>query len=154
MSAAAKKAFRLRKMKEEDILSVVSLEMGAFAEPWPEKEIRYELKENPCAFLYVATVEGEVVGYLDFMITFDSATINRLAVNADYRKKGIAQGLIDKMVEVCEKQKEPVSWITLEVRSTNTAAYNLYLKNNWKQVTIKKGYYPDGEDALYMVRSI
>jgi ribosomal-protein-alanine N-acetyltransferase len=58
------------------------------------------------------------------------------------------------MVGTCQKQKEPVSWITLEVRPSNQAACALYLKNGWQQVTIKKGYYPDGEDALYMVRSI
>jgi ribosomal-protein-alanine N-acetyltransferase len=145
---------KIRKMREGDIQAVASLEMGAFLESWPEKQIVYELHENPVAKLYVATLEDEVVGYIDFMITFDSATINRLAVNEEYRKRGIGQALLDKMVEVCRKQKEPVSWITLEVRPSNTAARNLYLKNQWSQVTIKKGYYSDGEDALYMVRSI
>jgi ribosomal-protein-alanine N-acetyltransferase len=99
-------------------------------------------------------VGDEVVGYLDFMITFDSATINRLAVNEAYRKQGIASALLNKMVEVCHEQKDPVSWITLEVRPSNKAATNLYFQNDWKQVTIKKGYYSDGEDALYLVRSI
>lgn len=153
MSVSASK-FRIRKMREEDILAVSSIEMGAFSEAWPEKEIAYELKENPVSKLYVAIEKDEVVGYIDFMITFDSATISRLAVNEEYRKQGIGQALLSKMVEICHKQKEPVSWITLEVRPSNTAACNLYVKNGWSQVTIKKGYYPNGEDALYMVRSI
>jgi [ribosomal protein S18]-alanine N-acetyltransferase len=152
--SVAKKIFRIRKMKEDDILAVTSIEMGAFSSPWPEKEIRYELKENPVAEIYVAVVEDEVVGYIDFMITFNSATINRLAVNESYRKNGIGQALLDKMVEVCHQQKDPVEFITLEVRPSNEAATNLYLKNGWSQVTIKKGYYSNGEDALYMVRSI
>src|SRR5574344_1927330 len=149
-----KKTMSIRKMKDEDILAVSSLELGCFSHPWPEKEILYELHENPVALLYVATNGEEVIGYIDFMITFDSATINRIAVNENERKKGIGQALLDKMVEICHKQKEPVEFITLEVRPSNTAAYQLYLKNGWKEVTVKKGYYDDGEDAIYMIRSI
>ena len=153
MSALAK-GYKIRAMKDEDILAVTSIEMGAFSEAWPEKEIAYELHENPVAKLYVATVDEEVVGYIDFMITFDSATINRVAVNAVSRQKGIGQALIDKMVQVCRQQKDPVEFITLEVRPSNTAAQALYIKNGWKQVTVKKGYYSNGEDAIYMIRSI
>jgi ribosomal-protein-alanine N-acetyltransferase len=148
------KAFKIRQMKDEDILAVTSLEMGAFEYPWPEKEIVYELHENPVSKLYVATIGEDVVGYIDFMITFDSATINRLAVNEVSRKKGIGQALLDTMVDVCKKQKDPVNFLTLEVRPSNAAALNLYLKNEWKQVTVKKGYYSNGEDAIYMIRSI
>ena len=144
----------IRKMRDKDILAVSSLEMASFTMPYPEKEIRYELKENPVAELYVAVKDEEVLGYIDFMITFDSATISRIAVNDLARRQGIGQALIDKMVAVCKRQKDPVSFITLEVRPSNTAALALYTKNEWKQVTIKKGYYDDGEDAIYMVRSI
>jgi ribosomal-protein-alanine N-acetyltransferase len=141
-------------MKDEDILAVASLELACFSPAWPEKEIAYELHENPVAKLYVATLDDEVVGYIDFMITFDSATINRVAVNEAYRQKGIGQALLDRMVEVCRAQKEPVEFITLEVRPSNSAAYKLYLKNGWQEVTVKKGYYDNGEDAIYMIRSI
>jgi len=153
MSVKAK-GYKIRAMKDEDILAVTSIEMGAFSEPWPEKEIAYELHENPVAKLYVATVNEDVVGYLDFMITFDSATINRVAVNPGFRQQGIGQALLEKMVDVCHQQKDPVEFITLEVRPSNTAAQALYLKNGWKQVTVKKGYYSNGEDAIYMIRSI
>ena len=153
MSAKASK-YKIRLMKDEDVLAVTSLEMASFTEAWPEKEIRYELHENPVAKLYVALLGEEVVGYLDFMITFDSATINRIAVNGAYRQQGIAQALLDKMVEVCRKQEDLVEFITLEVRSSNAAAIALYLKNGWKQVTVKKNYYTNGEDAIYMIRSI
>lgn len=152
--SVTKKIFTLRKMKDDDIPAVSSIELGAFQSPWPEKEIAYELHDNPVSHLYVAVVASEVVGYLDFMITFNSATINRIAVNAEYRHKGIGQALLEKMVAVCQKQKEPVEWITLEVRPSNAEAVKLYRKNHFEQVTVKKQYYSDGEDALYMVRSI
>ncbi len=145
---------RIRKIKEEDVLAVANLEAGCFIDPWPEKQIRYEMKENPCAKVYVALLEDEVVGYLDFMITFDSATINRICVNESYRRKGIAQALLNKMVEVCKKQKDRVDFITLEVRSSNEKAISLYRKNGWEEIVKKPHYYEDGEDAIYMVRSL
>ncbi|MCI1245292.1 MAG: ribosomal protein S18-alanine N-acetyltransferase [Bacilli bacterium] len=149
------KGCKVRKMKETDVLAVANLESACFSAPWPEKEIRYEIGENPCAKVYVALSKtGDVIGYIDFMITFDSATVSRLAVASGYRRQGIAQALLDEMVIVCKKQREPVEWITLEVRGSNGPARKLYKKNGWDEITVKKSYYDDGEDAIYMVRSI
>lgn len=147
--------FKIRKMADADVQAITNLEAVSFFHPWPEKEIRYELHDNPVAKTLVAeNAEGLIVGYLDFMITFDSATINRLAVVPALRKQGIAQALLDEMVRICQKQETPVEWITLEVRSSNEAAKKLYSKNGWSVITVKKCYYDDGEDAIYMVRSI
>ena len=95
-----------------------------------------------------------MVGYIDFFITFDSASVARVCVANEYRRNGIAKALIEKMVEVCKKQAEPVENITLEVRESNEAAIELYKKNGFKTITKKKLYYSDGEDAIYMVRCI
>ena len=130
------------------------LESACFHDPWPLEQVIYESKENPVANLYSATIDDEVVGYIDFFITFDSASIARICVADEYRRNGIAKTLIEKMVEVCKKQKEPVENITLEVRESNEAAIKLYEKNGFKTITKKKMYYSDGEDAIYMVRCI
>lgn len=145
---------RIRKIKEEDVQAVANLEAACFLSPWPEKQIRYEMKENPCSFVYVALLDDDVVGYLDFMITFDSATIDRICVDENHRRNGIAKALLDKMVEVCQKQKDRVDFITLEVRASNKNAIRLYQKNGWIEITKKPHYYENGEDAIYMVRSL
>lgn len=147
-------SIHVRKIKESDVQAVANLEAASFLSPWPEEQIRYEMKENPCSYVYVATLDDEVVGYLDFMITFNSATIDRICVNEVQRRKGIAQALLDKMVEVCKRQEDRVDYITLEVRMSNSAAIALYEKNEWMRITTKPHYYSDGEDALYMVRSL
>lgn len=145
---------KLRKMTEADIPPVTALEQASFAHPWPEREIRYEITENPCSVIYIAEKDGEIVGYLDFMITFDSATINRICVLPAHRKQGIAYALLEQMVKECKAQEEEVDWITLEVRKSNEAAIKLYEKNGYEYVTTKPHYYDDGEDAVYMMRSI
>lgn len=42
--------------------------------------------------------------------------------------------------------------ITLEVRENNTAAIHLYEKNGFMEVTKRKGYYSNGEDAYLMIK--
>ncbi len=147
--------FEIRPIKKKDIEKVAELEAACFIKPWPLNQIAYEYKGNPCAKVFVATDSSDnILGYIDFMITFNSATIDRICVSEKYRGNGIGSKLLEKMVEVCKKQKEIVEFITLEVRVSNKNAISLYLKNGWQKVIIKPKYYDDGEDALYMIRSI
>ena len=148
------KPIEIHKSKESELQAIAMLEAACFHDPWPLEQVVYEWKENPTANLYSAVIDDEVVGYIDFFITFDSASIARLCVANEYRRNGIAKALIDKMVEVCKKQEEPVDNITLEVRESNEAAIKLYEKNGFEYITRKKMYYSDGEDAIYMVRCI
>lgn len=145
----------ISELKKKDIPDVAALEKECFISPWPLNQIAYEFKGNPCAKVFVAKDEnGKLLGYLDFMITFNSATIDRICVSKDYRNQGVASKLLDKMVEVCKKQKDVIEFITLEVRTSNTQAINLYSKLGWQKIVIKPKYYDDGEDALYMMRNI
>lgn len=146
--------FKIHKIKESEYQAVAVLESACFVDPWPIEQIEYEDKKNPIANVYTATVDEEVVGYIDFFITWDSASIARVCVADECRRNGIGKALIEKMVEVCKKQEEEVANITLEVRVSNEAAISLYKKNGFEAVTTKKMYYENGEDALYMVRCI
>ena len=148
------KPIEIHKSKESELQAIAMLEAACFHDPWPLEQVIYERKENPTANLYSAVIDDEVVGYIDFFITFDSASIARICVANEYRRNGIAKALIDKMVDVCKKQEEPVDNITLEVRESNEAAIKLYEKNGFEHITKKKMYYSDGEDAIYMVRCI
>ena len=49
---------------------------------------------------------------------------------------------------------EHFEFFTLEVRASNTAAIALYTKVGFEKVTVKTGYYKDGEDAIYMVKGL
>ena len=115
--------FEIRPLKKKDTEKVALLEAACFVKPWPLNQIAYEFKGNPCAKVFVAVDKEEnILGYLDFMITFDSATIDRICVAEEYRNQGIAGKLLEKMVEVCKSQKDKVEFITLEVRLSNQKA--------------------------------
>lgn len=143
----------VRKLMPADFKAVMGIENECFAHPYDENQMLYEINENPVAYLYVAVVDHEVVGFIDFYITFNSATICQIAVKKEFRRKGIAQLLWKQMEKDFATQAEPIEFLTLEVRTSNDAARAFYKKNGLEEITIKKQYYDDGEDAAYMVRS-
>ena len=143
----------VRKLMPADMSAVLEIEQSCLKNPYTEPQLLYEMNENPIAYLYVAVVDHEIVGYLDFYITFNSASIARIAVKEALRKKGIASLLIKQMEKDFETQAEPIEYTTLEVRKSNLGAQAFYEKLGFEAIVTKKAYYDDGEDAIYMVRS-
>ena len=77
------------------------------------------------------------------------ALINNIAVLPDFRRRGIAQELINAALSVCED----CSSLTLEVRESNEPAISLYKKLDFSQVGRRKRFYENPtEDALIMTK--
>ena len=145
----------IRKASLNDFEAVMNLENSCFKAPYHEAQMRYEFNENPINTILVAIVDDKVVGFINFMTTFNSATITQIAIDENYRKQGFATKLLNEMENTFPKSGEDVvEFVTLEVRESNEAAINLYKKNGYEHVVVKKNYYPDGEDAVYMVKRI
>lgn len=145
----------IRKVKKEDFEQVYQIEQTCFKDPYPRKHLEYEFFENPINIILVAEVDEKIVGFIDFMVTFNSATIVQIAVLPEYRKQKIATNLLIEMENCFPKDLDDVvENVTLEVRKSNEAAINLYKKDGYEIIVEKKHYYPDGEDAIYMVKRI
>lgn len=143
----------IRKINEEDITKIVEIESICFKDAWKEKDFKYELNENPFSKMLVILLNNEIVGYLDYLVTFNSATISKIAILPTMQKCGYASKLLEQMfIDIAALGYGEVETITLEVRESNVAAVNLYNKFGFNKVTIKKGYYEDGENAIYMMK--
>jgi len=142
----------IRPMKKTDLPQVLDIEAVSFLLPWNESQFLYELTANPFAFTYVATENDIVLGFVDFWITFDSGCINQIAVMTGLRHKGIATALLTD----AEKRliASGVKNLTLEVRTHNKNAIALYEKFGFSGKFIKKAYYDNGDDALYMEKRL
>lgn len=146
--------YEIKKIEEKDIELVAKVSALIFNNDFDNeyKHFLYEAKENPCAIILVAKAKQIIYGYIDFWITFDSATICNIATFQEYRNKGVATSLIKEMFKYLIK--ENVMFITLEVRKSNVPAINLYKKFGFNVVSVKPNYYKDGEDALYMIGDV
>lgn len=142
----------IRELKELDLQSVMEIEKLCFISPWKLDDITRELKDNQYATLLVATINNKVVGYVDYWITFDSATICQIAVHPNYQRQHIGSSLIEEVLKDCYAKK--VLTITLEVRENNLKGINFYLKHGFNQIVVKPNYYSNGENAIYMMRGV
>ena len=82
----------------------------------------------------------------------EEAHIIMLAIHPSFQRQGLGQALLLALLKsACDRQLERS---TLEVRSSNLAAVDLYKKFGFKEAGRRKRYYEDtGEDALVMWRS-
>lgn len=142
----------IRPVEEKDLKDIIEIEEDNFLDCWTLKQYDYDLNANEFAFLFAVIHEGELIGYVDFWITFDQATINKIAIKKEYQKRGI--GLILLEDTLSRIQSAEVNTITLEVRVSNLKAISLYQKVGFKTCVIKKNYYDDGEDAYYMIKEL
>ena len=137
---------------KEDINSLYELEFNTFKAPWNLDHFTYEVNENEFSRTLVVYQDDVLIGYINYWIIFDQATINKVCVKEEFRRRGIAQKLFDMAFEDIKKSECMVC--TLEVRISNEKAISFYMKNGFEKVLVKKAYYSDGEDAFYMVKGV
>ena len=124
------------------IEQIFNLEKDIFKNSAFSKESTENLVKTDNSFIYAYLIDEKICGYLMVLDSIDVYEILAIATIEEYRNKGIAQELLDKI-----KTKD----IFLEVRESNKKAINFYKKNNFKQISIRKGYYSDPtEDAIIM----
>jgi ribosomal-protein-alanine acetyltransferase len=94
--------------------------------------------------IYEEYFENIFAGYLITYDNIDSLDIFEIAVDKNFRKKGLASKLLNR---INDERK-----ILLEVSEKNEVAINLYKKNGFKMISRRKNYYLDGSDAIVMIR--
>lgn len=142
------KTLRFEALQEQHIPAILEIESRTNGAPWSERAFRNELTHDDRIFL-VAISGGQIVGYGGVWLVIDEAHVTTVAVEESARRQGIGERL---MVELLEKSKAAgMACSTLEVRAGNEAAIKLYEKLGYKEISKRKGYYPDNkEDAVVM----
>lgn len=144
---------KIRPMLNRDILNVVEIDRKSYSQPWGVNEFFREINYNKFGRYFVAEVDNKIVGYIGSWFLGDLIHITTVAVDPQYRRKGIGEMLLNFIIEMGKKEK--VKKVVLEVRVSNIIAQKLYEKLGFKIEKIKKEYYPDNkEDAYYMVKDV
>ena len=139
---------RLEIMNSSHVAQVAELEKICFSDPWSEKSIASEL-DNKLAFWLVAAEGDTVAGYIGSQTVIDETDMMNVAVHPDFRRKGIAEALVNTLVE--NLQKMGSRCLTLEVRASNAPAIALYEKLGFAEIGRRKNYYRNPrEDALIL----
>ena len=145
-------AVRIRPMREADLARVLTIERSSFGVPWTRSTFR-SLMERRGTGLWVAESGAEIVGYAVVWTVLDQAELGNVAVDAGWRRRGIASRLVEAVVAWLSERG--VREVFLEVRESNQGARSLYARHGFEPVGRRSGYYSrPREDALVLRRPV
>lgn len=125
-------------LTEEYIEETYELEKLSFSEPWSRMTFIKEL-ENPHSHYYIALEDGKLIGYAGMLAVLDEGHIMNIAVDKGHRGQGIGKKLVNTLLG--KARQLGLIGLTLEVRSGNKQAINLYESLGFVSVGIRKDYY-------------
>jgi [ribosomal protein S18]-alanine N-acetyltransferase len=106
----------------------------------------------PTVHYLVAEEDGRVVGHAVASIVADVAELQRIAVAAGHRRRGLAGALLDEVVALALGAR--AERLLLEVREDNVAALGFYAAHGFVEVDRRRRYYRDGATAVVLARGL
>jgi len=143
----------IRTAQEPDLDRVIVIEAEAFPDPW-DLELLEDLLFSDSGISFVAVNGGSVVGFVvaEILEVGDEryGHIMNLAVDAPFRKRGVGNSLVRRVEQ--EFVHMAAGAVQLEVRASNRAAQEFYLRMGYQGFLTFDSYYENGEPALVMMK--
>ena len=139
-------------MNEGDLDAVMAIENMIYTHPWTRGNFTDSLAAHSHGF--VLEQHGVIVGYAVLMTGAGEAHLLNLSIAAAWQRRGLGRELLCRVINVARDLK--VSQLFLEVRASNVAARALYSQSDFREIGVRRGYYPahgtvDGrEDAIVL----
>jgi [ribosomal protein S18]-alanine N-acetyltransferase len=126
---------KLSAINASEIAQIASL---CFENPWSLNQFQAHFRTH--SGLGVFDITGCLIAFCLYSQVFTEIEILDIAVLPEFRKKGLAQTLIQKLKEIANTEK--CEKIMLEVA--------LYKKEKFTEIGLRKSYYSNGHNALLM----
>jgi len=149
MSAQLDSLPNLRPMHTADLDRVMQIEPEIYTHPWTRGNFEDSIKAGYSC--WVIDCGGTVAGYGVLMIGVREAHLLNLSVAVQWQARGLGRFLLEQFVRIA-RDSDAVQMF-LEVRPSNLAARHLYADSGFREITIRRGYYPAArgrEDAILM----
>lgn len=144
-------------MRESDLDAVAALEETLYVHPWTRRNFADSLEAG--YLMRVLRRGAELAGYFILMIGVDEGHLLNISVARPWQRHGYGSLLIDHACELCRQRA--ATRLLLEVRPSNLAAQSLYRRRGFREIGVRRGYYPKGdidrfrrEDALVMALAL
>jgi len=134
-------------MNERDLDAVAALEATLQTFPWSRGNFADSLIAGYS--VWVLRLGGDLIGFSVLMSVIDEAHLLTIGVCKRYQGQGYGARLLRHAMECA--RLGGASKLFLEVRPSNERAVELYRHFGFRQVGLRKGYYPaviGREDAL------
>ena len=140
--------YQLIPMDRSHLPQVAAIERACFSPPWSEALLEQELYHDTVSLIVAQGEDDTVLGYAALQVILDEGCLEKIAVDARFRRQGVAEELLRAFLRFGAAK---LSFITLEVRESNAPAIGLYEKLGFQKVGRRKNYYAQPtEDAILM----
>lgn len=137
-------------MAKRHTAPLAALDARCFSDPWTREGYEAELSSDTACF-FVAEQGETVLGCAGMHCICGECYIDRVFCAPEARRQGVAQSLMEQLDTWA--RAHGASFITLEVRQSNTPAVALYRKFGFDPVGTRKNFYTlPQEDALLMTK--
>ena len=140
-------------LTREDLDTVLRIEQTAYSHPWTRGNFEDSLASG--YRLQGLVSDGQVRGYCVAMEGVQEVHLLNITVAPDFQRQGLACCLLDDLTQW--SRTRGAQWLWLEVRQSNARALQVYARYGFRQVGVRKNYYPvraGREDAVVMSLSL
>ena len=142
----------VRNMQLSDAEGIAALERAAFSDAWTEKGIIDTFHQQQ-AFIVVAEMDEQIVGYCIVYYVLDEGEIARIAVSDSCRRQGVGRAVLNEVNNICLQER--ISRILLDVRESNDVARAFYKQYGFVEDGMRKNFYDmPKEHAVLMSKDI
>ena len=144
----------IRPLTTAEVTEVVALDRICLGGLWQESAYLREINSDKSTLIALHLSQpnrdrSQIIGMGCLWSIVDEAHITLLAIHPDYRRQGLGQLLLFKLLK--DAIARNLAWATLEVNENNLAAINLYQKYGFQIAGKRRNYYqPTGDDALVL----
>lgn len=146
-------AYTLAPMQETDLDAVLAIEAAVYSHPWTRANFADSLRTGyQC---WTARRDGGLTGYFVLSVALGEAHLLNLSVALPCQRRGYGRALLGEIVALARSLQ--AQRLFLEVRPSNRAAIMLYQGSEFRQLAVRRGYYPahgGREDALVFTRHL
>ena len=137
-----------------DVDAVVRLEQVCQGlDAWSEALVRDGVTGGLPTVHHLVAREGEVVvGYAVASFAGDVVELQRIGVDPDHRRRGVAGRLLDGVVDLAAQ--DGAGRVLLEVREDNDGALAFYAARGFAEIARRPRYYRDGATAVVLERVV
>jgi len=153
MNALFQTEFEMLPMLASDLDEVLAIEYRVYPFPWGRGNFADSI--NSGYSCWVCRVAGELVGYFVVMLAVDEAHLLNIAIAEKRQGMGYGARLLRQAMQVAQAAGGVL--MLLEVRPSNERALTLYRHFGFKQIGVRRGYYPAAsgrEDALVLTHEL
>ncbi len=140
--AAVPREAQFEPMTRAWLPAVARVEQSAYEHPWTQGNFSDSIQAGYHAQLLTGGVapQSELIGYFVAMKGFDEVHLLNITVAPPHQRQGWARLMLDALV--IWSRGEGAQWLWLEVRVSNLRAQTIYGQYGFRQVGIRRGYYP------------